>query len=173
MARELDFGNDRDEAPRGVIDHLADLLLRIEAAVGGLVVTARLVVLAAGILADERPFAHRPHAREFGVFADLDPPPLVVGQVPVEDIHLVHGHQIERALDLIDRKEMACHIEHQPAVSQRRAVVDPDRGQLHGPQPVLFECRGGQQLPERCTAWNAPSGPPARISIRSSATVSR
>ena len=31
----------------------------------------------------------------------------------MEDIHLVHGHQIERALDLIDRKEMACHIEHQ------------------------------------------------------------
>ena len=159
VARELDLGNDRDEAPRGIVDHFAHLLLCIEAAVGALVVTARLVVLAAGVLADERAPPHRSDARQLGVAADFDAPALIVGQVPVKDIHLVQRQQIERALDLVDRKEVARHVEHQPAVGHRGPVLDLHRGQFDRPHAAV-EGLHGQQLPQRLHGIEGPFGSP-------------
>ena len=57
----LFFGNHRDIAVGGVFHDLADLLLRVIAAV------RRLVILARGVMvADERLPAHRSHSRQLG-----------------------------------------------------------------------------------------------------------
>ena len=123
MPRKLDFGNHRDIAVGGVFHDLADLLLRVIAAV------RRLVILARGVMvADERLPAHRSHARQLGVFFDLDTPALIVGQVPVELVELVHGEDVDILLDLVHRPEMTAGIEHAPAVGEIGFVADRHGG---------------------------------------------
>ena len=153
---EFDFGNDGDEPPGGVIDHLADLLLRVIAAVGRFVVAACRVVLAAGVPADECPPADGPRACQFRVSFDLDAPSLVVRQVPVEDVHLVQRQQVERALHLFDREEMARHVEHQSPVGQGGAVVDRRGGQFHGTDLRRARRLLRQELPQRLHRIEGP-----------------
>src|SRR6185436_18558633 len=81
-------------------------------------------------------------AREARVFADLDAPALVVGQVPVEGVEFVPGHPVECRFDELDGLEVAGRVEHQAAPGVGRGVVDGlCRDACH-----TFAC--GQQLPE-------------------------
>lgn len=82
----LDFGNHLDMALCGVADDLADLLLRVEPAVGLAVVNALFVLVVAS---DERFRTPGPDLGEQRIFFDLDPPALIVGQMPVEFVDLV------------------------------------------------------------------------------------
>ena len=70
----------------GVADDLADLLLRVELAVGFAVVNALFVLVVAS---DERFRTPGPDLGEQRIFFDLDPPALIVGQMPVEFVDLV------------------------------------------------------------------------------------
>ncbi len=65
---------------------------------------------------------------EPGVPVDLDPPPLVLGQVPVKRVHLVEGQQVEILLDELHRKQMASHIQVHAPIGEAGRVFDPDRG---------------------------------------------
>ena len=80
------------------------------------------------MVADERLPAHRSHARQLGVFFDLDTPALIVGQVPVELVELVYGEDVDILLDLVHRPEMTAGIEHAPAVGEIGFVADRHGG---------------------------------------------
>src|SRR2546427_7328202 len=93
MARHLDLRHDRHEARACVGDDLADIVLRIEATVRLAVEAPRGRVLV--LSTDERLTAPRAHLGETRVLLDLEAPPLVVGQVPVEAVELMERREIE------------------------------------------------------------------------------
>ena len=124
VARHLDFRNDGDVELRGVVHHVADFLLRV--VVGAiLVVGPVLAVFQVGV---PRIAAFRGHRNQFRVFFHLHAPALVVGQVPVEVVHLVVRHQPQHLFHLFDGEEMAAHVEHESAIGEARRVVDGDAG---------------------------------------------
>lgn len=123
----------------GVADDLADLLLRVEPAVGFAVVNALFVLVVAS---DERFRTPGPDLGEQRIFFDLDPPALIVGQMPVEFVDLVQREDVDVGLHVLDREEMAADVEHRPAVGERGLVAD-DAGGISPPRPAAggFEAR--------------------------------
>src|SRR5688572_32985287 len=124
-------------------DELAHLGLRVEAAVPwGIAGTGGL--------------APGADARELRVPEYLEPPALVVGQVPVQDVQLVQRHPVDEVPDEPGRLVMPRGIEHEPAPGEARAVRDPQRLNRRG--AGLGAIRGCQ-LPKR----DGPVEEPARI----------
>ena len=121
MAGNVDLGHHGDAEARGIGDDLADRRL-------GVVAAHRL-----GARAEQR--GHReamaaPGAdlgeRRIGL--DLDPPGLVIGEMPVEAVQLVPGEDAQEGLDLAGRIELARHVEMRPAPGERRRIADRARG---------------------------------------------
>ena len=126
VAREVDFGKDFDVACGSVGHDFAELVLRIVHAAAVL----RIVIEGGGGAGiGERTAAHGSYLRQTGIFGDFDAPALVVGEVPVEAIHLVEGHDVEHALDLLHTEEVARHVHHETAMAEERAVLNADIGQ--------------------------------------------
>lgn len=65
---------------------------------------------------------------QFGIGADLGPPALVIGQMPVEQVHPVPGEDVDDARDLLKAPEMARDIEVTAAPAVTRRVLDRARG---------------------------------------------
>ncbi len=118
VAGQIDLGDDRDRAGCGVGDDLAEIVLRVEAAVRSTV--ARCVPRGA-VLALRAPTAHLGELRE-GV--DLDAPTLVVGQVEVEDVQLVPCREVDEAEDVGLREEVPGDVEHDAAPAEAGCVLD-------------------------------------------------
>src|SRR5205814_3356146 len=78
---------------------------------------------AAGV-ADDRLLAPRAHLGELGVLLDLEPPALVLGEVPVECVELERGEEIDVPLDEFYREEVAPDIEMQSPIAKARRIVD-------------------------------------------------
>ena len=55
-------------------------------------------------------------AREQGILLYLGTPSLVVGQMPMEYVHLVYCHQIQHFLYLLHGEEMTAYIKHETTV---------------------------------------------------------
>ncbi|MCY1457830.1 hypothetical protein D9M71_751570 [compost metagenome] len=102
----------------GVGDHLADLVLRVETAVGSRRAGGRITAAIAGRNAAAA------DAGQLRVALDLHAPALVIGEMPMEGVELLLGHRIEHALDLVQALEVARRIEHQPAPAETRRIVD-------------------------------------------------
>ena len=103
VARHLDLGDDGDVALGGIAHDVANLLLRKEiGAIGNAVVGGR-----AQTVADEGLVALRSEGSQLGIAFDLDAPPLVIRQVPMEAVELVGGQDVEVAFHLLDREEVA------------------------------------------------------------------
>ena len=64
--------------------------------------------------------------------ADLDPPALVVGQMPVQRVVLVQRHQVDQLLDERHREKVARHVEVQAAPGKPRMVDNVDHRQRGG-----------------------------------------
>ena len=108
-AGEVDLGNDRHVAARGVRDDVAHVGLRVA-------------------------LAARP---ERGIAGVLQSPGLVVGEVPVEDVELVVRGDVDVALDHRDRKEVPCdvQVDAAPAVLGRSLIGDRARAEtMPGPR---------------------------------------
>src|SRR5690606_19568282 len=117
VAGHVELGHHHDVAFAGVGDDVADLVLGVPAAV-----RAGLAGIGVGAgLAGRDPAAADLH--QLRVLRDLDPPALVVGQVPVQYVELVPGHRVDQLLDLVDRLEVPCRVEHQPAPGKARRVL--------------------------------------------------
>jgi len=133
VAGHLDLRHDRDEAGGGVGDDLADVVLGVKAAVGrrftGLLGLAGVPVLVFAVDAPSPDFG------EARVFLDLDPPALVVGQVPMEGIELVHGEDVDPALDELLRKEVTRTVEHAAAPGEPGPVFDRGAGDTERARP--------------------------------------
>ncbi len=71
------------------------------------------------------------HGADLGkprILVDRQPPPLVVGQMPMERIDLVQRKDVEIAFHLLHGAEMAANVEHHAPVGKKRLVLDPKRG---------------------------------------------
>ena len=117
---QVDFGNDGDVALAGVVHHLADVALRIEALVRAAVIFARVVT-------NDRFGAVAAHLRQTRVFLDFDAPSLVVGDVPVHSVDVVEGKHIDEPQYAVLRHEVARHIQMGSAVTEAWVVRN-----LHG-----------------------------------------
>jgi hypothetical protein len=97
----------------GVADDVADLVLRVVAAVP----------------ADGRLAAEAAEARQARVRPDLEAPAVAVDKVPVEDVQFVERHQVQVALDGVHVQEVPRDVGHQAAPAEARRVVDRHGGQ--------------------------------------------
>ena len=79
----------------------------------------------------ERSLANATHGGELGIFGDFDAPALVVGEMPVETVHLIRSHDVEHALHLGLREEVASHIEHITTMAKLGLIGNSDAG--HAP----------------------------------------
>ena len=68
--------------------------------------------------------APRADLRQFRIGIDLDPPALVVRQVPVETVHLVPGQDVEEPADLGRGVELARHVEMRAAPARFGRILD-------------------------------------------------
>ncbi len=140
----LDLGNDHHVTALGVAHDLPDVVLGIESAVNDAVLG-----LAPGALPGE-----------LGVFLDLDSPALVLGQMPVEAVHLEFRQQVDVPLDEILGHEMPAAVEVQPPPGKAGDILDLDAGQSDrgrkGSRHGRF--RGGrrQELPDGLNAVKDP-----------------
>ncbi len=106
VAGHIDLRNDRDVLRCGVLDDLAVVGLRVEAAAPAVHLGAR------PDLGERRP----------GV--DLQAPALVVGEVQVQVVELQKGDVVDVALDRCDAEEVAGDVQHRSAVLEPWVVGD-------------------------------------------------
>ena len=84
---------------------------------------------------------------QLGECLDLDAPGFVFGQVPVELVELVPGHQLDELADFSGRIELARHIEMAAAIGKAGFVGD---GATGGKDEGLWVLSGAaQDLPQR------------------------
>ena len=131
VSGHVHLGKHIDMTLSGITHHLAHLLLGI---VEGAILAARLGTFASpihlSVLLDTSDgsviaaLALGTDGGELRILLDFGTPALVVGQVPVEDVHLVDGHQVDHLLYLLDGEEMAAHVEHKAAVCKAWLVLD-------------------------------------------------
>src|SRR5690349_3109848 len=109
MAGHLDLRHNGDEAIARVRDDLPYIVLRVEASVTLVVENVR-----GGITlrpSDEGSIAPCADLGEPRILLDLDAPALVVGEMPVECVHLMKREEIDVLLHELLRHEMARDIE--------------------------------------------------------------
>ena len=146
MTRHLDLRHDRHEARAGVGHDLADVVLRVEATVR-LAVEPPLGRVPIGP-ADDRLRAPGAHLGETRVLLDLEPPPLIIGQVPVKAVELIERREIDELLHELLRHEVASHVQVDAAPREPREVLDRDSGDAprHAGHFGLPENRGREEL---------------------------
>ena len=137
VARHVYLRHHVDVALGRIANDVAALLLRVEAAVGDVVVDAHTARTDDGLL---------PHAallRQVGQRLHLEAPTLVLGQMPVELVAAMQRHRIEELFDELDGEEVPAAIEQDATIAEARLVGYLHVGQLHGLGPVLHH---GQAL---------------------------
>src|SRR5215831_4569055 len=97
MTGHFDLRYDRNKPLASILNDLSYVLLRVIASMP----LAAVVVLsvAPGWPADHRFFAPGAHLSQPRVPADRKPPSLVIGQVPMENVHFVERQEIDELLD--------------------------------------------------------------------------
>ena len=140
MARHIDLRNDLDAEILAHRDDVADGVLG---------------VIAAGFI--RRRAEQRRHRlamtapggdlRQLRIGLDLDPPSLVVREVPVQHVELVPGQDSDELLDLLAREEPPRHVEVAAAPAHGRLVFDATRGRER--ETLRMEPRAALDLPER------------------------
>src|SRR5579871_4542156 len=103
VARHIKFWNDPNAALVRIGNEIANLGLRVELIVGA-------------------------HARQFGEDFALGTESLIVGKMPVEDVHFYGGHAVEIALEHIDGNEVAADVDQRATPRETRLVLDRNRG---------------------------------------------
>src|SRR6266508_5207740 len=96
MPRHFYLGNDRHVAISRVGHDVADLILRVEAAI------ALAVVCGHGPRPSDHGLASKcTHLGEKWILLDFDSPSLIVGEVPVKRVELVRSEKVDVAFDEI------------------------------------------------------------------------
>ena len=109
---DVDLRDDFDVACSSVGDDFFDVGLGVKSAVFGVVDPFLFLVAFWGVdgSAFTVPCAD---GGELGVGFDFDSPAFVIGEVPVEFVHLMHGHGVDEMFDEFFAKEVAGFVEHQ------------------------------------------------------------
>ena len=141
---QVDLRDDGDEPLRGVGDDLPDVVTGVEAAV------RPSVVLPVPARADHALGAPRTDLGQQREAFDLKAPPLIVGQVQVQDVELVHGQQIDVSEQVMPGHEVPRHVDHAAPPAEPRPILDGlrrhDRCPIVDPSPPVGG--GREQLPE-------------------------
>ena len=116
---------------------VAHFFLAVEAAVGLAVIDAGAERTHHGLFT---PLAFLGQER---VFLDFEPPALVFGQMPVEAVDLVEGHQVDVALQEGNVEEMQAAVEVHSAVGEAGLVFDIAAGQRPFHSPLGGGCENG------------------------------
>ena len=124
VPRHVDFRDDFDVALLSVGHDILNFFLRIE---------VRTVLFVSPVVAMVNVYRPRvcacgTNGSEFGITLNFYAPTLVVGQVPVEAVHLIYRHDVEHALYFFHSKEVARHVEHEAAVTETGFVVNAYEG---------------------------------------------
>ena len=137
MSGHFDFGHDLDKPVGRVTNAFAHLL-------PGVIPSVRLrVLLGTPVLGRPQVGAVAPGtpAGQFRILPDFDPPPLILGQMPLQAIQLVHRHQVDNRLDLLGTEKVPSRVEQQRPVTDAGLIADFDHGQID--RPGLFSPQGG------------------------------
>jgi len=122
MGGHLDFGNDGHIPLPGILNQCFDLFLGIKAPVGSLFSRPdQRTAVPVELFPVDTP---GPHLCELRVFFDLQTPSLVIDEMPVQDIHLVHGQIIHKPVQRFNGHEVAGHIDMHSAVGKSGMVGD-------------------------------------------------
>ncbi len=115
MARSLYLGNHSDAPGRGIghdPHHVG----------GGVAAGLPALDIVAPIQAPS------PKPGQLGQARQVDPPGLVVGEVPVKDVEAVEGRQVEEALDKLRLKDVARRIQQKAPPGKAGRVLDAAGG---------------------------------------------
>ena len=157
VARHLDLGDDGDEPALGVGDDLADLVLGVETSVGRLLFRGLGRPLVPVLVFPVDPPGA--HLGQLGVLLDLDPPALVVREVPVEGVHLMENQKIDVLQHEFLGEEMPRTVEHHAPPGKPRGVLDVDTRQGEGRGRALpGKDLGRQKLEDSLSAVQEPRG---------------
>ena len=107
----VNLGDDGDVSLACVLHYFASLILSVESAVFSLVVHHR-------VESHDGARTLRSYARKTRILLYLDSPSLVVGEMPVKDVHVVHSHEVEIFLDEVHGEEVARAVEHHAAITE-------------------------------------------------------
>mmetsp|Transcript_60632 Transcript_60632/g.179779 ORF Transcript_60632/g.179779 Transcript_60632/m.179779 type:complete len:341 (-) Transcript_60632:395-1417(-) len=130
----VDLGDDVNVPPRGVRHDFPHVVLRVVSAVTPPVVSARIVM----VVALHRLVPPGAHFGQSGVLFYFDPPPLILGEVPMERVHLVHRDQVDEIFHEFLRHEMPAAVQVHTAPPEAGTVLDADAGD--DPFPLLARC---------------------------------
>ena len=139
VARHVNLGNHRDIAFLGIAHDFLQLLLRETAAVGRTVVNRR-------VAAQYRVVALRALLYQLRIAVNGHAPALVVGQVPVETVHIVQRHRVEILLHKLHAEEMAGYIQVHAAIAKPRGILD------NGSRKDGLALQASQRLAQRLNA---------------------
>src|SRR5262249_31052272 len=121
VPRHLYLRDHGDAAVGRVANHLADVVLRVEASWALATRAGRLV---RGL--DRRVVAARADLRQTWVALDLDAPAGIVGQVQLQNVELVERHQVEHLEDELLGQEVPRDVDEQAAPGEARRIFDGD-----------------------------------------------
>ncbi len=113
MTRHLYLRNNHHLPFCCIFHDFSDIILGIKTAISGFFTGFRRGYLAPWLIFT----VHTPgtNTGKFGVFFDFNPPAVIICQMPVKDIHFMHGDQVDVCFNEFFRKEMARDIEmHAP-----------------------------------------------------------
>ena len=120
MTGHVDLWHDGDVSLCGIGHNLTDFSLGVIATIGCLVVKVR-------VGADNRTTTIRTDCDELGPLWDLDSPALIIGDVPMESVHIVHSKQIDELLNKGNREEMSGTIQMHAPPRKTRSIIDNNR----------------------------------------------
>ena len=131
MTRQVDL-RDHGDTERGCVgDHVTDLILSV-------ITTIADAVIGLEVLADHGSVAECSDLGQLGIFLDLNPPTLVLGEMPVKAIEFIGGHDVEVFLNLLDGEEMPGAVKVHASVGESGLVFDRHGGEIELLRRVNF-----------------------------------
>src|SRR5208283_5553098 len=118
VPRHVEFRDDPDAAVGRICDNFANLFLRVVKPI-------------------------RTHPLQLGKALAFDAESLIIGEMPVEDVHLHCSQPVDVTLDDVDRLPVARDVDHQASPCKARLVLDADELQ------EIATLIGGDELPNR------------------------
>ena len=140
VSRHVNLGDDGDVSLACVLHDFASLILSVESAVFSLVVHHR-------VESDDGARTLRSNARKTRILLYLDSPSLIVGEMPVKDVHVMHSHEVKIFLDEVHGEEVARAVEHHAAITEAWLVCYSNRAQLY-----VVRFADGHRLAQRLNA---------------------
>ena len=125
MTRHLNLGDNLYITLCCIGNHLANLILSVEATIG-----CAIPLYGVKTMTYEGLLTHSTLLSKLGVCLNLDTPTLIVGEVPVQAVELVCGEDVDVVLHVSHREEVARYIEVSTTICKGGLVSDKTVGDV-------------------------------------------